>query len=346
MWLQLDACYDAHVNGTEVQHPLLDRVRQCSSNPEQAALFFCQILNPVPKLRQQAIHHAWCAETVGRMFEDIGIGYEPCYGSGSESDDGSDESNDVSHVADTLHQGKVSRCAALRRCFGCLDRPKVQETDEEICRMEAKAPGDHHSAAMPHPVPNSGRMRKCMQTTVSAAKSAASKIKFPFAKTARSNRGKFTQPLPGAVSAMELPVSANQTPIAAPVSANQSPTAAPVGANQPPTAAPVGANQPPTAAPDVAQQPNQAAVQIKAVRFSSDAVPISLTAVSTDGRVSQPSPARLKPQGSNGQTEHQAAEVTNTPLLDSEPCRETQDAPAAEPQHQSLPASESTSADR
>ena len=247
------------------------------------------------------------------MFEDIGIGYEPCYGSGSESDDGSDESNDVSHVADTLHQGKLSRYAALRRCLGCLGRPKVQETDEEVCRMEDKAPGDHQSAAMARSIPNSGRFRKCMQSTVSAAKSAASMVKSPFTKTARSKRGKFTQPLPGAVSAVNLPVAANQNPAAAYVSASQSPTAAPDAANQPPTAAPVAANQPPTAAPvpasqtptaapDAAQQPNQAAVQIKAVRFPSDAVPISLTAVSADARVSQPSPARLKPHGSNGQT--------------------------------------------
>ena len=75
--MQVDACSLAKNISSAVQHPLLDRVRQCSSNPEQAALFFQQIVNPMPHVRRQAIHHAWCAETVNRMFRQTRTDYPP-----------------------------------------------------------------------------------------------------------------------------------------------------------------------------------------------------------------------------------------------------------------------------
>jgi len=73
----VDACDLAQETQTEVQHPLLDKVRQCSALPDQAALFFKKILNPVPHLRVEALHDAWCASAVSRMFAETGTSYTP-----------------------------------------------------------------------------------------------------------------------------------------------------------------------------------------------------------------------------------------------------------------------------
>ncbi|KAL0045200.1 hypothetical protein WJX82_000449 [Trebouxia sp. C0006] len=54
-WVQ--ACEVAFQTGSEVQHPLLDRVRQCSTAPDQAASFFLQLFHPVPHERVKAIDH-------------------------------------------------------------------------------------------------------------------------------------------------------------------------------------------------------------------------------------------------------------------------------------------------
>ena len=60
---------------SEVQHPLLDRVRECSANPEHAAPCFGQILHPVPYIRKDAIHHAWCADVVSTMLGETHTSY-------------------------------------------------------------------------------------------------------------------------------------------------------------------------------------------------------------------------------------------------------------------------------
>ncbi len=69
--LQLQACEVAFQTGSEVQHPLLDRVRQCSTAPDQAASFFLQLFHPVPHERVKAIDHTWCASTVMSMLGEM-----------------------------------------------------------------------------------------------------------------------------------------------------------------------------------------------------------------------------------------------------------------------------------
>ncbi len=66
----------AHTSQSGVQHPLLDKVRQCSTDPDQAALFFQTILSPVPQVRVQALEELWCAATVNRMFSETGTNFE------------------------------------------------------------------------------------------------------------------------------------------------------------------------------------------------------------------------------------------------------------------------------
>ena len=69
--LQVQACELAFKTGSEVQHPLLDRVRQCSAAPDQAASFFLQLFHPVPHERVKAIDHTWCASTVMSMLGEM-----------------------------------------------------------------------------------------------------------------------------------------------------------------------------------------------------------------------------------------------------------------------------------
>ena len=44
--LQINACDEAYINRVPVKHPLLDKVRQCTTSPDQAASFFLHIFNP------------------------------------------------------------------------------------------------------------------------------------------------------------------------------------------------------------------------------------------------------------------------------------------------------------
>ena len=54
-----------------MQHPLLDRVRQCSANPDQAAAFFQHILSPGPFSRVTAPDHPWCAAATSKMLAEM-----------------------------------------------------------------------------------------------------------------------------------------------------------------------------------------------------------------------------------------------------------------------------------
>ena len=69
--LQVQACERAFQTGSEVQHPLLDRVRHCSAAPDQAASFFLQLFHPVPHERVKALDHPWCASTVMGMLDEM-----------------------------------------------------------------------------------------------------------------------------------------------------------------------------------------------------------------------------------------------------------------------------------
>jgi len=72
----VDACEAAAAAQSEVQHPMLEKVRQCSTNPDQAAQFFQKILSPVAHVRVEAMHESWCANTVSRMFAETGTSYD------------------------------------------------------------------------------------------------------------------------------------------------------------------------------------------------------------------------------------------------------------------------------
>ena len=130
LFLQVDACSLAQETALPVQHPLLDRVRQCSSNPEQAALFFQQILNPVPHVRRQAIHHAWCAETVNIMFRQTRTDYPP------------DDADPLYYFDFGLYTSCMgTACAALAGCFTCggCNQPSVHRSQSKQVEAETRS---------------------------------------------------------------------------------------------------------------------------------------------------------------------------------------------------------------
>ncbi len=98
--LQVQACELAKNCHSKVQHPLLDKVRQCSANPEQVARFFEEILSPIPHVRVEAISQAWCADAVTQMFTESGTSYDS---SATEAD----------------LQTEAGLCTTLFGCFAC-----------------------------------------------------------------------------------------------------------------------------------------------------------------------------------------------------------------------------------
>ena len=59
--MQEDVVVAASKKDGVVEHPLLDKVRACSSNPDDAADFFLQLLHPYPLCRMsvEAQAHIW-----------------------------------------------------------------------------------------------------------------------------------------------------------------------------------------------------------------------------------------------------------------------------------------------
>ena len=71
--LQVAAVRLAHDTGKPVQHPILDRVRSCSSHPHDAVSFFQSLFCPVPEQRllpHQAQSHPYLKLVVGTMRHD------------------------------------------------------------------------------------------------------------------------------------------------------------------------------------------------------------------------------------------------------------------------------------
>ena len=67
---QVESVRRAEENHTDVDHPLLDNVRACSSTPSAAADFFCSILHPSPTARltsAQALEHPYLRRCVHQM---------------------------------------------------------------------------------------------------------------------------------------------------------------------------------------------------------------------------------------------------------------------------------------
>ncbi len=116
--MQVDACELTHTTQSGVQHALLDRVRQCSTDPDQAALFFQTILSPVPQVRVKALEELWCAATVNRMFSETGTNFE----AGTAAA--------MAALQKRNQKRKRGLCAALLACFST---PISQRQEDSSC---------------------------------------------------------------------------------------------------------------------------------------------------------------------------------------------------------------------
>jgi len=121
--VQVDACEQAHTSQSTVQHPLLDRVRQCSTNPDQAALFFQTILSPVPQVRVKALEELWCAATLNRMFSETGTNFE----AGTAAA--------MAALQKRSQKRKRGLCAAL---CGCFSAPSSQRQEDSSCPLPTR----------------------------------------------------------------------------------------------------------------------------------------------------------------------------------------------------------------
>ena len=115
--LQLEACESARMSGSDVQHPLLDRVRQCSAHPDQAAAFFSQLFHPVPHLRGEAVDHIWIASTMSKMCEEVGIDYW-ALSAAAEADWLLKEAAEADRLSKAKQGCMSAFCASLFPCFG------------------------------------------------------------------------------------------------------------------------------------------------------------------------------------------------------------------------------------
>lgn len=100
---EVKACRLAEQTNPKVQHPLLDKVRQCSADPDQAAAFFFKILSPTPSIRAQASHPLWCVNTINRMFAETGTGYDTAAAAKAD--------------LQSSQQRKPATCSAFCACF-------------------------------------------------------------------------------------------------------------------------------------------------------------------------------------------------------------------------------------
>lgn len=121
--VQVDACELAHTSQLGVQHPLLDRVRQCSTNPDQAALFFQTTLSPVSQVRVKALEELWCAATVNRMFSETGTNFE----AGTAAA--------MAALQKRNQKQKRGLCAALCACFST---PISQRQEDSSCPLPTR----------------------------------------------------------------------------------------------------------------------------------------------------------------------------------------------------------------
>lgn len=68
--LQTEAVITAMTSESPVEHPLIDRIRDCSSTPNHAADFFTHLLHPIPKLRLttfEALQHPYMVSCFKHM---------------------------------------------------------------------------------------------------------------------------------------------------------------------------------------------------------------------------------------------------------------------------------------
>lgn len=122
--MQVKACKLAEQTETDVQHSLLDKARQCSADPDQAAAFFHKVLSPTPSIRAEALHHLWCAGTINRMFAETGTGYETAAAAKAD--------------LQSSQQRKPGFCAAL---CACIDASKSQSRQEDDSALLTRIQG-------------------------------------------------------------------------------------------------------------------------------------------------------------------------------------------------------------
>ena len=106
----------ANRDGSHVQHPMMDKVRQCSAKPDEAARFFQAILNPNFHDRVDVLQMRWCADVVKRMFAETGTDYKAGVG--------------IIMARKRLQARqrlKPSLCAALCGCFGPFRSPSRED---------------------------------------------------------------------------------------------------------------------------------------------------------------------------------------------------------------------------
>ena len=67
--MQVHTIFESQSQGLPLEHPLLDRVRKCSANPEAAVDFFAQLFWPAPEYRMahDAYCHPYMAEVHSRL---------------------------------------------------------------------------------------------------------------------------------------------------------------------------------------------------------------------------------------------------------------------------------------
>jgi len=168
--LQVQACELAFQTGSEVQHPLLDRVRQCSAAPDQAASFFLQLFHPVPHERVKVTDHAWFASTVMSMLDEMDRAAQAsaaaaedkarlkkfsslrqraarflcCGGTSPTSEADSHESHDHSPAKDEIHSSKWWKVPwpakrTHQRCRGMWQHTLMHQSTPRmvLCRLTA-----------------------------------------------------------------------------------------------------------------------------------------------------------------------------------------------------------------
>ncbi len=221
--LQIDACDEAYVAQSEVQHPLLEKVRQCSANPDQAASFFLRLFHPIPYNRVAAVNHTWTDSTISRMYGEMDFNcststagsrwfrvkqsctrglsaFLPCFGGESPTVEAETHlTGSRSHAHSETQDGDLL-CSLSERM------PSLLGWDEAFKSAVARtqAPESVQSKA------------DSMQTAPSALQTCWNKVKKPFAGRSRRrrqqvNKGVTLPPAeaaPGAVEAVEAVKSA------------------------------------------------------------------------------------------------------------------------------------------
>ena len=116
--LQLNACKLAFSNGSRVEHPLLDKVRQRCADSEGAASFFVELLQPDAHFRVDALEQRWTHATVNRLIDDRGV-----------------DPSAIAAAAKARRQSEVKQgcklgwCAPFVSCFTCASPTMEADSD-------------------------------------------------------------------------------------------------------------------------------------------------------------------------------------------------------------------------